>query len=193
MSLNATYITEDTAGRGAELGFPRVSTCVAVVIRLPTELVGWHVTTSTLATINSDKSSAQGAAKFLEYAGAAAVTDSLLVVGHVGNHNPVALRDWIYAKLDIVLPTRAFDITAHSKAKVGGEYHIFFSHRGGADPVISFKKSAKSTEANIGNGDPNMPRDLGSGLDRGYLPIHNRTADFSVKNLHSLRKHFVNL
>lgn len=193
MNFNATYIAEDTAGHGNDLGFPRVSTCVAVVVNLPTELVGWHVTTGTLDSIGTNRSAAQGAAKFLEYAAGAKGSDELYIVGHVGNHDPRAIRDWINDSLGLTMQARAFDITAHSKAKVGGEYHIFFGHAGGGDPVVSFKKSKKTAQTQPTGGDVNAPTGLSGDLGRGYLPVHNRGSTFTVKNVHALRKHFVNL
>ncbi|MCD9027863.1 hypothetical protein LDO26_06550 [Luteimonas sp. BDR2-5] len=193
MRLNAIYIAEDTAGHGGSLVFPRVSTCVAVVVRLPAELVGWHVTTGTLATIESNKNSAQGAAKFIEYAGAVQDTDELYIVGHVGNHDPGAVRDWVNRGLGVDMAAKAFDVASHSKAKPGGEYHIFFGHAGGGDPVISFKKSKKTTQGQLVGGDANAPQGLPDNLGRGYVPVHNRSSSLTVQNVHVLRKHFVNL
>ena len=41
VALTAKYIKEDYAGHGAQLAFPGVSTCVAVVAQFDNELVGW--------------------------------------------------------------------------------------------------------------------------------------------------------
>lgn len=195
VTFAAKYIAEDTAGHGQVLGFPKVSTCVAVVVRLPAELVGWHVTMHTLQDIetNHKGSAARGAAKFIEYAAGATGTDKLYIVGHVGKHDPGAIRDWVNGRIGAVLPTSTFDISAHGKAKHDGEYHIFFESAGAGDPLVRFKKSSKTAETIVhGSGDMNPPTG-DADLAKGYLPVHDRTADFSASNLHRLRKYFVDL
>lgn len=193
MAFQAKSMPEDTAAHGQVLAFPNVSTCVAVVVKLPGELVGWHVTMRTLAEIDERKAVAQGAAKFIEYAAAATAADSLFIIGHVENHDPVALRDWIMDKLGVQMRTLCYDITSHKKAKVGGEYTIFAWHKGEGDPEVAFKKSTKTTIGNLQGGDRTPPKGLPPLLARGYLAGHNMDADFEVKSIHALRRNFVNL
>lgn len=182
--VNARYIAEDTAAHGRVLAFPNVSTCVAVVVVLPDELVGWHVTMRTLASIDKGMA-AQGAAKFRDYASTATSSDRLLIVGHVTHHDPLALRDWVRRQLAADLPTQSFDITRHRKAEPNVAYHIFFEHDGRDTPRITFKKSGKVTENNLTSGESSTPN--------GGLPVHNRSADFTVSRWHTLRRHFVNV
>ncbi|MFA4736671.1 hypothetical protein P2H80_09565 [Xanthomonas perforans] len=118
--VNAKYITEETAAHGRVLAFPNVSSCVAVVVVLPDELVGWHVTVKTLDSIDKGMA-AQGAAKFLDYA-RSGTPRRLLIVGHVTHHDPTALRDWVRAQLAVDLPTQSFDITRHRKAETNVAY-----------------------------------------------------------------------
>ncbi|MCW2039242.1 hypothetical protein VDF90_07630 [Xanthomonas campestris pv. raphani] len=182
--LHAKYIAEETAAHGRVLAFPNVSSCVAVVVVLPDELVGWHVTLSTLASV--DRSfAAQGAAKFRDYASTATSSDRLLIVGHVTHHDPVALRNWVQAQLAVDLPTQSFDITRHRKAESNVAYHLFFEHNGHDIPQITFKNSTKVGVSNLTRGE--------SGASNGGLPVHNRSADFTVSRWHRLRRHFVNV
>ncbi|WP_127166267.1 hypothetical protein [Xanthomonas euvesicatoria] len=179
--VNAKYITEETAAHGRVLAFPNVSSCVAVVVVLPDELVGWHVTVKTLDSIDKGMA-AQGAAKFLDYA-RSGTPRRLLIVGHVTHHDPTALRNWVRAQLAVDLPTQSFDITRHRKAETNVGYHLFFEHNGHDIPQITFKNSTKVGVSNVTNGE--------SGVPNGGLPVHNRSADFTVSRWHRLRRHFV--
>ncbi|OQP73880.1 hypothetical protein IA54_012760 [Xanthomonas phaseoli pv. syngonii LMG 9055] len=182
--LNAKYIAEETAAHGRVLAFPNISSCVAVVVVLPNELVGWHVTMSTLASVDRSLA-AQGAAKFRDYARTATSSDRLLIVGHVTHHDPVALRDWVREYLAVDLPTQSFDITRHHKAEPNVAYHLFFEHDGRNIPQITFKKSTKVRESNLTSGE--------GSASHGGLPVHNRSADFTVSRWHRLRRHFVDV
>jgi hypothetical protein len=187
VALTAKFIKEDTAAHGTQLVFPGVSTCVAVVAQLDAELVGWHVTMDTLDHL-TERVFATGEAKFLEYLGAN--PRRVYIVGHTAGHDPSAIRDHINGAVVGNVPTEMFDITQHSKGAVGGEYHLFFAHVANGHPNVFFKTSKKVTESNISGGDANAPH----GLDKGYLPIYNRDADFSTQNTHPvLRKHFVDV
>ncbi len=188
VALTAKFIKEDTAGHGAQLVFPGVSTCVAVVAQFDAELVGWHVTMGTIDDI-AKRVYATGSAKFIEYLGGN-VPNRLYIVGHVQQHDPTAIRDHINGTIGGNVPTEIYDITQHKKGAVGGEYHLFFSHVAHGHPNVFFKKTSKVTESNIVGGDANAP----VGLEKGYIPIFNRDADFSTQNTHPvLRKHFVDL
>ncbi|MGV7173787.1 hypothetical protein [Xanthomonas axonopodis] len=89
------------------------------------------------------------------------------------------------AQLAVDLPTQSFDITRHRKAETNVGYHLFFEHNGHDIPQITFKNSTKVGVSNVTNGE--------SGVPNGGLPVHNRSADFTVSRWHRLRRHFVDV
>ena len=172
---NVMIVTEETAGEGSPLLFPKFSSCTGVVAVLPNTLVGAHFTMDIWAGDQPAKHTQKTLDRLVAKINDRQI-DRLVIVGFNQNHNPRKLANALG-----VAPAAcdAYDIGRKNIA----ELTVIVTFIGqGVRPQVDYKRQSKVDYKEY-------PRQINSMEDlRQGAP-----GDATTGKLHSLRKHFVAL